>query len=68
MDFGDHAVGYVTLELSKTGSHQDAPVYFYLKFGERLEEMTDKTADYDAGSAVAGFRRSIFMWTYFRRR
>ena len=47
VDFGDHAVGYVTLELSKTGSHQDAPVYFYLKFGERLEEMTDKTADYD---------------------
>ncbi len=36
VDFGDHAVGYVTLELSKTGSHQDAPVYFYLKFGERL--------------------------------
>lgn len=47
VDFGDHAVGYVTLKLSATGSHQDAPAYIYLKFGERLEELTDKIEDYD---------------------
>ncbi|XCP85563.1 hypothetical protein ABXS75_01805 [Roseburia hominis] len=46
-DFGDHVVGYVTLKLSSSGSHQDAPAYIYLKFGETLEEMTDNMEDYD---------------------
>ncbi len=40
LDFGNHYVGYVTLELASVGSHQDAPAYIYLKFAERLDELT----------------------------
>ena len=47
-DFGDHQVGYVTLDLSSAGSHQDAPAYLYLRFAERLEEL---------GADPAGIRR-----------
>lgn len=40
LDFGDHHVGYVTLELSSAGSHPDAPAYIYLRFAERPDELT----------------------------
>lgn len=46
-DFGDHQVGYVTLKLSSSGSPQDAPAFFRLKFGEIAKEMTEKSEDYD---------------------
>ena len=32
LDFGDHQVGYVTMDLESTGNHQDAPLYLYLRF------------------------------------
>lgn len=47
LDFGDHQVGYVTLDLSSAGSHQDAPAYLYLRFAERLEELGADPAEYD---------------------
>ena len=46
IDFGEHMVGYVTLQLSSVGSHQDAPAYLRLKFGEMPQEILDKTEDY----------------------
>lgn len=46
LDFGTHHVGYVTLELASEGSHQDAPAYLYLKFAERLDELTVNTSEY----------------------
>lgn len=39
LDFENHYVGYVNLNLSFQGSHPDAPAYIYLKFAERLEEL-----------------------------
>lgn len=47
LDFGDHQVGYVTLQLSTVGSPQDAPAFFKLKFGEIAKEMTERSEDYD---------------------
>lgn len=47
LDFGDHQVGYVSLKLSSAGSHQDAPVYLYFRFAERLEELEADSAQYD---------------------
>lgn len=47
LDFGNHQVGYVTLDLKSVGSHQDAPAYIYLKFAERLDELQTNTAEYD---------------------
>lgn len=47
LDFGDHQVGYVTLELTSAGSHQDAPAYLYLRFAERIEELETDPAKYD---------------------
>ena len=48
LDFGNHHVGYVTLDLSSAGSHQDAPAYIYLKFAERLDELTADIASYNS--------------------
>lgn len=47
LDFGDHQVGYVTLELTSAGSHQDAPAYLYLRFAERIEELETDPEKYD---------------------
>ena len=47
LDFGNHQVGYVTLDLSSEGSHQDAPAYIYLRFAERIEELAADPAEYD---------------------
>ena len=46
LDFGDHLVGFVTLELNSIGSHQDAPALLKLKFGEIPREILDKTEEY----------------------
>ena len=40
-------MGYVTLDLASAGSHQDAPAYIYLKFAERLDELTTDIAAYN---------------------
>ncbi len=47
LDFGAHHVGYLTLELSSTGSHPDAPAYLKLKFAETLKELSENSDDYD---------------------
>lgn len=47
LDFGNHQVGYVTFKFSGAGSHQDAPVYIYLKFAERIEELEADSSHYD---------------------
>lgn len=47
LDFGNHQVGYVKLELSSSGSHQDAPAYLYLRFAERIDELDADLAQYD---------------------
>lgn len=46
LDFGNHYVGFVTLELDYAGSHPDAPAYLYLKFAGRKEELDEKAEDY----------------------
>ncbi len=45
-DFGSHYVGYVTLDLSSSGRHPDAPVYLYFKFVERMDEMETTIEEY----------------------
>ena len=47
LDFGNHHVGYVTLDLESVGSHQDAPAYIFLKFAERLDELAADSDQYD---------------------
>ena len=46
LDFGEHMVGYVTLELSHSGSHPDAPAYLKLKFSETLKELSENSQEY----------------------
>ena len=46
LDFGTHIVGYLTLELSYTGSHPDAPAFLKLKFAENIRELSENTDDY----------------------
>ena len=47
LDFGDHYVGYLTLEFSYTGSHPDAPAFLKLKFSEVFDELSENSDDYD---------------------
>ena len=47
LDFGDHQVGYLTLELTYSGSHPDAPAYLKLKFAETMKELWENSEDYD---------------------
>lgn len=46
LDFGNHYVGYVTLDLKHHGSPQDAPAYFRFKFAEIPRELLDDSSTY----------------------
>ena len=46
LDFGDHRVGYLDLELGYTGSHPDAPVVLDIRFAERLSEFFEDADSY----------------------
>ena len=39
LDFGNHQVGYLTLNLNYRGSHPDAPVWLKLHFAENATEL-----------------------------
>ncbi len=45
-DFGDHYVGYLTVEFEPVGRHQDAPLYFEIQFFESPEEFKEKPERY----------------------
>ena len=47
LDFGNHYVGYLELELSYKGSHPDAPAFLKLKFAETLKELSENSDDYN---------------------
>lgn len=47
LDFGSHHVGYLTLDLSYTGSHPDAPAFLKLKFAETTKELSENSENYD---------------------
>ena len=42
LDFGDHFVGFVTLELGYEGDHPDAPLWLGLRFAERARELEER--------------------------
>ena len=46
LDFGEHLVGHVTLELSYSGSHPDAPAFLKLKFAENFRELSENSLEY----------------------
>lgn len=46
LDFGEHMVGYVTLDLSYAGSHPDAPAFLKLKFAENRMELSENSQEY----------------------
>lgn len=47
LDFGDHLVGYLSLNITSVGSPPDAPLYLRLTFGEMPVEMAQSFANYD---------------------
>ena len=47
IDFGEHLVGYLSLDLSYSGSHPDAPAWIKLRFAERKQEFEEDTDGYD---------------------
>ena len=47
LDFGEHQVGYVTLDLTYSGSHPDAPAFLKLKFAENFRELSENSLEYN---------------------
>lgn len=45
-DFGNHYVGYVSINFASCGSHQDAPALIKVMFGETLRDIEEDTSDY----------------------
>lgn len=46
LDFQDHYVGYLSLQLGYRGSHPDAPVLLRVRFAERMEEFAEDAENY----------------------
>lgn len=46
LDFGDHQVGYLSLQLDYTGSHPDAPVWLRIHFAEHPQELFEDVKSY----------------------
>lgn len=46
LDFGNHYVGYVELELDYEGDHPDAPLWLELRFAERERELGEDPQNY----------------------
>ena len=46
LDFGNHQVGYLTLNLNYRGSHPDAPVWLKLHFAENATELFEDGKSY----------------------
>ena len=47
LDFGNHHVGRLFLELAGKGSHPDAPAFIKLKFAETLAELSENSREYN---------------------
>lgn len=47
LDFGNHYVGYFSIDLDYTGSPMDAPLFLRIKFAEVPVELAEKSSDYD---------------------
>ncbi|WP_163539911.1 sugar hydrolase, partial [Gracilibacillus sp. YIM 98692] len=47
LDFADHQVGYLTLNIVPVGSPPDAPLHMRLTFGEMPVEMAEPFSNYD---------------------
>lgn len=46
LDFGNHQVGYLTLQLDYEGSHPDAPVWMRIHFAEQPIELFENAKNY----------------------
>ncbi len=46
LDFGNHYVGKLMIQLTSVGSHQDAPAWVRLRFAERPEELFEDIEAY----------------------
>ena len=47
IDFGRHIVGRFSVNISKTGSPQDAPLFIRVKFAEMPAELEAESSDYE---------------------
>lgn len=47
LDFEDHYVGYLSLDLKSIGSHADAPALLKIRFAERLVEFFEDADSYN---------------------
>jgi Bacterial alpha-L-rhamnosidase. len=59
LDFGEHQVGYLTLEIHPLGFPADSPVHLQLCFGETLTEMMASPSDYKGWLSESWFQEEF---------
>ena len=59
LDFGEHLVGRITLELSFQGSHPDAPAFLRLRFAETLRELDETPEAYQGWLSQSWIQEEI---------
>ena len=47
LDFGQHCVGYFSMDIHSIGSPMDAPLYFRIRFAEMPAELAMESSQYD---------------------
>ena len=60
LDFGDHCVGKLRLDIDQVGSPMDAPLYLKLKFAEMPAELAYRSEDYDGWLSKSWIQEEAF--------
>lgn len=60
LDFGNHYVGYITIQLKSVGSPPDAPAHIRIKLGEVLCEIGEESSEYQ-GSLSSSWIQEEFL-------
>ncbi|MFD2329573.1 sugar hydrolase [Cohnella sp. GCM10020058] len=61
LDFGDHRVGYVSLDVRAVGSPPDAPLKLKLTFGEMPVEMAEPFSSYNGWISSSWLQEEILL-------
>lgn len=59
LDFGEHLVGYLSLEFKNVGAHADAPVLLQIQFAEREIELFEDASTYNGWVSASWIQEEL---------
>ena len=59
LDFGEHLVGYLSLELKNKGAHADAPILLRIRFAEREVELFEDASTYNGWISASWIQEEL---------